>query len=516
MSRRNFLRLSGLTAASAALPMPFVQKPLVWNKPSPSSLRRQGANVLRVAWSPPVTLDPANLSADSEVALVNAIYDYLVDTNAGAQIEPRLAQSWSVSDDGTSYTLALVENATFHDGSPFTSADVIFTFDRLRDPDVSNAADFFSNIESVEADGDYTVIFNLTASAPDFLYNLSDNRAVILKAGTEDVLNFNGTGPFRMVEFDNENRAVMERNEDYWMADTPTVETLEFVYFSGDSGATATANALRDGAIDAMLRMSTDLFQSLRSDFNTIDIPTNGYNLVRLRTDRGLGTDPNVWRAFKYATDNRLIWDFVAGGLGAEAKDHPIGPLYQNYYDPELQALGPDVDEAARLLREAGYPDGVELTLHVPNSGDRPNLAEAFRSSWGLANINVEIRLREEGIYYSDVEDNWLEVDLGMTGWGSRPTPQQYLDLQLRTGAQWNESKFSSDVLDELIQTAGTSLDQAERVDAYHQIQEFLINDGPIIVPYFFPQFAATATNVDGVRVHPFAGRTDFRFVTVS
>ncbi|PJF44413.1 MAG: 4-phytase [Phototrophicales bacterium] len=514
VSRRNFLRWSGLAIASSALPLPPLSSKTIWNEPSRQNQRRQLRNLLRVGWQAPVTLDPANLSSDSEVALVNAIYDYLVDTNAQSQIVPRLAESWNISEDGTVYTLSLVQNATFHDGSPFTAKDVVFTFERLRDPEQSNAADFFSNISSVEAADDYTVIFTLSASSPDFLYNLSDNRAVIVKDGTTDPTDFNGTGPFRMVSFDAEDRAVMVRNENYWLADAPTVEQLEFIYFTGDNSANASANALRDGAVDVILRMPTRLFESLRNDFGTIEIPTNGYNLVRLRRDRGPGTDPNVWKAFKYATDNRLLWELIGVGLGAEGKDHPIGPLYSDYYDPTLEALGPDIDEAKRLLTEAGYPDGLDLVLHVPNSGDRPDLAEAFRSSWSLAGINVEIRLRDEGIYYSDAEDNWLEVDLGLTGWGSRPTPQQYLDLQLKTGAVWNESRFSSEELDALIELAGSSLDRETRIQAYKDIQAYLIENGPIIVPYFFPQFAAFANDVDGIRLHPFAGRTDFRFVT--
>jgi peptide/nickel transport system substrate-binding protein len=514
MSRRNFLRFSGLTFASASLPIAFGPTSQLWTNPTGRLNRRQEVDVLRVAWQVPVTLDPANLSSDSEVALVNQIYDYLIDTDDAAQLVPRLAQEWAPNEDGTAYTLSLVENATFHDGSPFTSADVMFTFDRLRDPDVSNAAGFFSNIESVEAPDDFTVVFNLSAPAPDFLYNLSDNRAVILKDGTTDPLDFNGTGPFRMVDFDAESRAVMERNPDYWLDGAPTVAQLEFVYFTGDTGSTAQANALRDGSIDVMLRMPTDLFEALSGDFRATDIATNGYNLIRLRTDRGVGTDPRVFRAFKLATNNQQLWQIVGAGLGAPGNDTPIGPLYEDFYAEDLEPLGPDLEEARRLLGEAGYGDGLDLTLHVPNSGNRPALGEAFRSSLQQIGVNIEIRLRDEGIYYSDVEDNWLSVDLGMTGWGSRATPQQYLDLQLRTGARWNEANYSNEQLDQLIELAGTSLDREERAEAYRDIQALLIEEGPIIVPFFFPAFVVTANDISGVRLYPFPGRTDFRFAT--
>ncbi len=510
LTRRDFLRFSGLTLAATTIPLQFRQT-LV--PPSKSLLKRQAAQTLRVAWQRPVTLDPANLSADSEVALVNAVYDYLLDSNAQAQLEPRLAQSWSMSEDGLEYTLNLVENAMFHDGSEFTADDVVWTLNRLRDPDQSGAADLFANVEEVVAADPYTVVFRLGTTEPDFLYNLTDNRAVIMKANTEDPERaFNGTGPFKMIEFDAEDRAIMERNEDYWLDGAPAVGRLEFIYF-GDTNTSVTA--LRDDALDVVLRMSTRVFQTLRSDFKTVDIATNGYNLARLRHDRGLGTDPRVWRAFKLATDRERIFDIISAGYGALGNDTPIGPLYADYYDATLQLPERDPRAARELLEAAGYADGIDLALHVPNSGDRPDLAQALRSFWRDANIRVDIVLRDEGIYYSNVEDNWLEVDLGITGWGSRPVPQQYLDLQLKTGARWNEAHYSDPELDALIELAGTSLDQEVRVQAYKDIQALLVDRGPIIVPYFFPQFAAMNNAVDGVRLHPFAGRTDFRFATV-
>ncbi len=511
VSRRDFLRLSGFTLASTVIPASFAN-PNILSQSYKRRARRQTAQTLRVAWESPVTLDPAKLSADTEVALVNAVYDYLLDTNASAQLEPRLAQSWEMSEDGTVYTLNLVQNATFHDGSDFTADDVIWTFGRLRDPDQSSAADFFGNIVSIDAPDPYTVVFTLSAPAPDFLFNLTDNRASIMKANTEDVETaFNGTGSFKMIEFDAEDRAILERNENYWLEGAPGVDHLEFIYF-GDQNASV--NALRDGAVDVVLRMPTRVFQTLRSDFNTVDIPTNGYNLARLRHDRGVGTDPRVWQAFKLATDRQRIFDIIAAGFGALGSDTPIGPLYADYYDAMLTVPERDPRAARELLEAAGYPDGLDMQLFVPNSGDRVELAQAFRSFWQDANIRVEIQPVDEGIYYSDAENNWLEADLGITGWGSRPTPQQYLDLQLKSGANWNEAHYSDEELDGLIELAGTSLDHEVRVQAYKDIQALLIERGPIIVPYFFPQFAAAATNVEGVRLHPFAGRTDFRFAS--
>ena len=177
---------------------------------------RQDAGVLRVAWGGgPATLDPLSASADTEIAFLNAVYDYLIDTDAASNLVPRLAASWTVSDDGLTYTLQLVDGATFHDGSPLTPADVVWTFERLQGG--GPTADLFANVTGIEAGDGGQVIFTLSQTNPDFLYNLTDNHAVILQANAEDIGNtFNGTGPFVLSEYRAEDRAIFDVNMDYW------------------------------------------------------------------------------------------------------------------------------------------------------------------------------------------------------------------------------------------------------------------------------------------------------------
>jgi len=173
-----------------------------------------------------------------------------------------------------------------------------------------------------------------------------------------------------------------------------------------------------------------------------------------------------------------------------------------------------DPEGAKALLAQAGYPDGLDMTLYVPNLADRVALAELLAAQWQDAGIRITIEPQEEAVYYAD--NGWLEVDLGITPWGARPVPQVYLDLYLKTGAQWNESHFSDPELDQLIELAGSSLDETERVTAYKTIQRIMIERGPIIIPYFFAQFGVMGDYVTGVEVHPFAGRTNLQHVTIA
>lgn len=467
--------------------------------------------VFRVAMQPIVQTDPALISTDSEVLVANHVYDYLVDIDAASNSVPRLARQWERSEDGLTYTFFLEDGVTWHDGDPFTAEDVVWTFNRLRDPERDlPTVPLYSNIENIAATGELEVTFTLAEPNPFFLYDLSDNHALVVKNGTEEATDFNGTGPFRVSNYSAEDRIEMVANEDYFLEGLPRLGGLEIIFFNDD---TAAIDALRGGQIDLALRMSTSLFESLQGDpaITTIAIPTNGFDLVRLRVDRAPGDDPRVVQALKLATDRAAIFELVQQGYGAVGNDSPIGPLYEAYHDASAVPPQRDVAEAQRLLAEAGYEDGLSVVLHVPDTGNRPDLATVLQNQWQEAGIDAEISVEPESVYYGD--NGWLEVDLGITGWGSRPYPQFYLDTMIACDAQWNEAHFCNEEIDALINTARTTLNEDERVQAYAEIQQYLAAEGPYIIPYYFAQFAAIDSSFENFELKAFAGRTDFRNV---
>jgi peptide/nickel transport system substrate-binding protein len=467
-----------------------------------------GMNTLRVAFQPIVQTDPALVSSDSEVFVANNVYDYLIDVDEKSNPVPRLASSWKQSSDGLTWTFTLAEGVKFHDGSAFDSGDVVWTYNRLRDPENGYpTANLYSNIQDVNASGPLEVTFTIENSNPFFLYDLSDNHALMMKEGTSDPTDFNGTGPFVVTSYAPEDRIEMIANENYFRPSLPKLDGLEVVFFNEDTSA---IDALKGGQIDLVMRMSTALFESLESQpgIATYDIPTNGFDLIRLRSDRAPGNDPRVIQAFKLATDREAIHSLVQQGYGSVGNDSPIGPLYGTYHDAGVSPPARDVKAAAKLLAEAGYPDGIKLVLHTPDSGGRPDLAAVLKQQWGEAGIDVELSIEPESVYYG--EDGWLEVDLGITGWGSRPYPQFYLDVMLITGAAWNESHFSDAEFDALVKTAGSTLDEAERIKAYSDIQTLLAERGPIIIPYYFAQFGAINEAFSkGFIMKAFPGRSD-------
>lgn len=502
--RSVFCKRLGVRLAAAIAVLGFIAGPV---------FAQQGT--LRVGIDIPVQLDPALASTDAEIAVLNNVYDYLVDVDAANDIQPRLATSWTVSDDGTRYTFQLAEGVTFHDGSEFGADDVVYTYDRLRDPESGYpTADLYSAIESIEATGPLEVTFTLSESNPFFLYDLSDNHAVIVDAGTTEFgTDFNGTGPFVVDEYAAEDRMLLSANPDYFVEGKPGVAELELIFFSDQSAA---VSAIRGGQLDLIINMPTALYQSLQNagGVEALSVPTNGYDVVRLRTDIEPGSDPRVVEALKRSVDRDTILEVVKEGSAARGYDNPIGPLYEAYHVEEPGVPAYDPERARELLAEAGYADGLELELYTPDTGDRPALAQVLQQQLAEGGFDITIQVVPEGVYYSDAPNNWLDATFGITGWGSRPVPQFYLDVAVACDAVWNEAHYCNEDLDALIERAGTTLDDEERTELYAEIQRILAAEGPYVIPYFFAQFGAVRDGFSGLDLKAFPGRTDLAAVT--
>jgi peptide/nickel transport system substrate-binding protein len=172
---------------------------------------------------------------------------------------------------------------------------------------------------------------------------------------------------------------------------------------------------------------------------------------------------------------------------------------------------------ACQLIQEAGFTDGLNMTLFVPNAFEYPDLATLLQQQWGDTGcITVDIQVREENLYYDTSNpENYFDVELGITGWGARPVPQQYLQEAYASDAPYNETRWSDPELDDLIAQARMTTDQAARQEIYTQISQIFADRGPIIVPYFAPMIGATAANVSGIVMNPYPGLTDYREASI-
>ncbi|HVU13581.1 MAG TPA: ABC transporter substrate-binding protein [Phototrophicaceae bacterium] len=482
---------------------------------------------LRVALNTPSsTLDPALQSDDSEIALNHAIYDYLVDVMPDSTIAPNLATSWTVSDDGLTYTFTLATGVKFQDGSDFSSADVVWTFNRLVKQS-SQALNLLGDFKISAPDAN-TVVFTLTQANADFLYGVGARQADILKNGqdTPDVIgsdgsltNFNGTGPFILKSLDTApgGRAVLTANPNYWKAGEPKLAELDFSYIDDQQ---AQVDALQSGQADFVFRIPTTIYDSLngKSGITLLNSPSDLHAVIRVRADKGsIGEDVRVRQALKYATDRDALNQQVADGNGVVGNNDPISPVFAQYYDNTIQTQAPDSQKACDLLTQAGK-NPLDISLYYPEKTlDFDDLAVALQQQWNATGcINLTLQPLTAQLYYDNTQaNNWLDAQVAMTNWSAQPSPQSELEQAFTTSGAYNESHWSNADLDKLIQQASQTSDAAARKAIYSQIAAIFADQGPIIIPYFEPLYGATSANVSGLTMAPFPGLTDFRTVTV-
>lgn len=501
-----------ILAASLVLCACGTKEPVEEPSEQTEAISSKHGGVLRNAYYAPTNMDPAFFATVPDEHIGRQYGDFLVFIDEKSQPEKArsLAENWEVDESGKVWTFNLRQGVKFHDGKDFTSRDVKFTFDRLRDPKVGAATvGMYEKIMDISTPDDYTVVMTLKDPSPDFLKDLNDYHAIIEDADNTDfATNFNGTGPFIVKSYIPEDRIVFERNPNYWLKDEegnqlPYLDGMEFLFLSDPS---AQIEALRGGQVDYLFYLPAESVPTLEGnpDVTVYQSPSSASMVLRMRSDRKPADDVRVRQAFKLATDRKAILDGAIGGLGVTGRDTPIGPGFSEFYldVPEPKR---DVEKAKQLLAEAGYPNGLSIDLTTQEASPMPAIATIWKEQMAEAGVTVNIQLVPSEIYYG-AENMWLEADFAITDWGSRAYPQPYLDLAYVSDAQWNESHWSDPEIDELSKAAGIEMDPAERVRLYHEIQKIFIDRGSIIVPFFNNNLWAARSNLKGLKPTTYQG----------
>jgi peptide/nickel transport system substrate-binding protein len=458
------------------------------------------------AYFAPNTLDPtfANSVTSGEICALWGDYLAYVDENMAIDWDRSLAKGAELSSDGLTYTFDLREGVMFHNGEEMTSKDVKVTFDRLRDKEVGAVtANLYANIVDITTPDDYTVVFKLKDKNPDFLVQLGEYQSIVTWHGTEDLATEQiGTGKFMVDTYLPEDRLTMKRNPNYWRTDSegnqlPYLDGLDYLFLSE---SIAQVEALRAGKVNYLIYTPSEHIIKFQSDPD-IDVhekPGNNHPLVRMRSDRAPFNDVRVRQAFRAAVDREEILLGSYDGLGVTGRDTPIGPAYADFYldVPEPKR---DLEKAKRLLSEAGYGDGLEVTLTTQETSYISSLAIVLKEQLADAGVTVNIQLVPADVYYGG-ESLWLKADFAITDWGSRPSPQTYLDLAYTCDAKWNESHYCDPELDKLAAKSRVETDREKRAEIFKDIQRHFMEKGPLIVPYFQNNYFVASSKLKGIK----------------
>ncbi len=355
----------------------------------------------------PPMLDPTGgaAAAIDEVVYAN-IFEGLTRFASDGSILPALAESWDISADGLEYTFNLHTGVTFHDGSSFTADDVKFSFDRARADDSTNAQKaLFAAISSVDVIDDATVKLTLSQATGSLLFNLAWGDAVIVapESAATNETNPIGTGPFVFSAWNKGDSVVISKNPDYWGVPA----RLEEVTFKFISDPTAAFAAVMAEDIDAFPGFpAPEILDQLDADprFKVVVGSSEGETILSMNNKSEALSDIRVRKAIAHAIDRQAIIDGAMFGYGTPIGTHfaPHNPAYldltgNSAFDPEL---------AKELLAEAGYADGLTLSLKLPPPSYARRGGEIIASQLRDVGIETEIANLEWAQWLEEVFTN--------------------------------------------------------------------------------------------------------------
>ncbi len=358
-----------------------------------------------VALEPPA-LDPTAGAAEAiDIVVYQNVFEGLTRIDQTGAVQPGLAESWTISEDGLTYTFKLHDGVTFHDGTTFDAEDVKFSFDRILAADTTNAhPEFYKPITSITVIDPLTVEFKLDRQIGRFLFDLGRGDAVIVAPESADN-NANepiGTGPFAFVQWDKGSRVILEAYGPYW--GEPVHLTKASYVFIGDT-ATMT-NALLAGDIDGTNNFATDALAVFEGNpqFNVLVGTTEGETILSTNNKKPPFDNLKVRQAMAHALDRQAIIDGTTNGYGV-----PIGAPFapHNPYYVDLTATYPhDIDAAKALLAEAGFPDGFSATLKLPPVAYARTSGQIIASQFAEVGIKLELINVEWAQWLEDVYTN--------------------------------------------------------------------------------------------------------------
>lgn len=473
------------------------------------------------------SFDPQRAFTQTTGFLHKVIYETLVtfpSEDAGS-ILPALAESWSVSDDGLTYTFNLREGVLFSTGNPLTAADVVFSLNRLKNLKDSPAF-LADNIASVEAVDDLTVTITLTAENPAFLsrlpnsvFQIVDSQTVIANGGTdaenaaevdtaEDFLNANsvGTGPYMLESWEPQVQTTLVRNPN-WRGELPYFDRI---IVTNIPEAATQKIALEAGDIDLALDLTADQISTMGNnpDISIFRGPGNIVHFLLMNADPTIGgpmSDSRVQMAVRLALDYegyKALW----GGVNPAA-NLAVGLL--GALDPS-EALTRDLDRARELLAEAGYADGLDVTLQYPDfsfQGVNMN-TNAQKIVADLAEAGIRVTLQPGELQVSLQQYRAGEQGFGYWFWGPDILdPSDFLSFLPGGKVGFERAKWSLDMVDpeiaQMIRNVAGESDQETRLAMYAELQRWAQQNG-IFAPFIQPDIQ-TAFRADllGYSWHP-------------
>jgi len=469
---------------------------------SPASCPAKGGTLRFGLYRDPTGLDPhLNYGATSS-SLQGNVYDNLVTYNAHGNIAPSLAESWS-QPQPTVYVFKLRRNVTFHDGTPFGAADVLYSFKRIMDPQTkaTRQKEYEELVDTVRAQGEYTVEVRLRHPSATFLDILAGRETFIVskkwaEAGGDFKKTMNGTGAFRLTSYEPNVRYVLERYPNAW--DPACLDRVELGPILDDR---ARVNALKSGQVDFVEYLPwQDTEFLMRERGYRVYRGFEVFNMIRLNPTRPPLTNPKVRQALNFAI-NRETVSLTAFGGGAQLMDGFLLRKDAWAYNPETSRVWKtNPQRALALLKEAGIarPQDLHLALESSNLTVHLDTAQVVATMLRSFGATVDLKINDVATLFQKrvTGDYTMMMDGLSLPWAD---PDFYYRYFHSTGtAHAAAVKFKNERLDQLLEEGQRITDRARRKAIYADVERLLFQEAPWIFIVWRPQAEAARSAVKG------------------
>lgn len=498
-----------LTSVALAVAGPAIAQDLYG--PVPDAPKIGGTLNMGLLVEPP-GLDPFHQAADARIQITVLMYQGLFYEGADGEAVPLLAESYEVSDDSLTYTFKLREGVTFHTGAPMTAEDVAYSYNYIRDAENgSPGAGDFAIISNIEVLDDTTVRFTLSAPNASLPMTLGNKYGAVVPAGyfdDDDAQNrMNresvGTGPFRLSEFNPNSNLMVERFEGYWEENAPYLDAINFSFLPNSASMLV---ALRNNRIDLVNLSRPQDVQQIEG-IEGIEIarfPSLNQKAIDLGAEQEALSDVRVRQAISLATDKQQLMEAAIGGYG-QVIGTMTAAMEERWGVPieDLPMQGVDVERAQSLLADAGYGDGLDLTLTTINGYDWMDpAAVTLKEQLGEIGINIDIQRVDLGVWI----DNFRSRQMGLTfnDWASQPDPNLMFYRhfhQQPEGADfrnWNNAEASA-----LLDQGRAQNDYDGRRETYADFQKLMAETVPTIMLFSADHVVVHDAAVENYAQHP-------------
>jgi peptide/nickel transport system substrate-binding protein len=527
ITRREFLRYSTLLglSAGAAYGAAGAITGQGWMPAARAAEAMPRGGTVRIAMRVQEVKEPHALEWVPPANITTQCVERLTVTGQDNITRPRLLKEWTVSEDLRTWNLHLHPDAKWHSGRPFVADDVVWNLNHVLDPATgSSSLGLFKSYlleeydtgktdkdgkpvkstrlwdaNAIEKVDDRTVRLNLKTAqvaVPEHLDHYCNTMLDPAEGGKWGV-GGNGTGPFELIEHQVGVRAVVKARKDYW--GTPAyLDTLEFIDLGDDPSAPVAALATRQvhGLYEAELTQ-LEILQRM-SHVVVHEAKTANTAVVQMKVTRKPFDHPKVRLAMRYATDSHQCVAVAVRGYGLPGEHHFVCPIHPDY--AKLPEMTRDPARARKLLAEAGYPDGIDITINTkPDPSWELQAVQVMVEQWKAAGIRAKINVMPSAQFW----DVWDKFDLGFVLWLQRPLGFMVLSLGFRTGVPWNAPEWSNKEFDRLLTVAEGTLDVDERRKVMAKIERIMQEDGPIVQPVWRSLITGYDKRVKGFRMHP-------------